>query len=42
MTLGDAIVKAKSNISDPNVRRTFALFGDPAMRVKQPVAKAAH
>ena len=33
--LGDAIVKAKSKISDPDVRRTFILFGDPAMQVKQ-------
>ena len=37
-TLGDAIVKAKANIADPDVRRTFVLFGDPAMKVKQPVA----
>ena len=36
MALGDAIVKAKLNISDPDVRRTFVLFGDPAMKVKQP------
>jgi hypothetical protein len=36
MALGDAIVKAKSNIADPDVRRTFVLFGDPAMKVKQP------
>ena len=36
--LGDAIVKAKSKISDPDVRRTFILFGDPAMQVKQPSA----
>jgi hypothetical protein len=35
MALGEAIVKAKSNIADPDVRRTFVLFGDPAMRVKQ-------
>ncbi len=35
MALGDAIVKAKSNISDSDVRRTFVLFGDPAMKVKQ-------
>jgi uncharacterized repeat protein (TIGR01451 family) len=35
MALGDAIVKAKSNIADPDVRRTFVLFGDPAMRMKQ-------
>ncbi len=33
--LGDAIVTAKSNISDPDTRRTFVLFGDPAMQVKQ-------
>jgi uncharacterized repeat protein (TIGR01451 family) len=35
MALGDAIVKAKSHIVDPDVRRTFILFGDPAMKVKQ-------
>jgi uncharacterized repeat protein (TIGR01451 family) len=34
-TVGDAIVKAKSKISDGDVRRTFILFGDPAMQVKQ-------
>jgi Peptidase family C25 len=39
-TLGDAIAKAKSNIDDPDVRRTFILFGDPAMQVKQPSANA--
>jgi uncharacterized repeat protein (TIGR01451 family) len=33
--LGDVIVTAKSHISDLDVRRTFNLFGDPAMRVKQ-------
>ena len=40
-TLGDAIVKAKSHISDSDVRRTFILFGDPAMQIKQPSATAA-
>ena len=40
-TLGDAIVKAKSHVSDPDVRRTFILFGDPAMQVKQSSASAA-
>jgi uncharacterized repeat protein (TIGR01451 family) len=35
-TLGDAIMNAKSQISDADVRRTFNLFGDPAMLVKQP------
>ncbi len=39
--LGDAIVKAKSHIGDPDVRRTFILFGDPAMQVKQSTATAA-
>ncbi|MGP0020696.1 MAG: C25 family cysteine peptidase [Candidatus Sulfotelmatobacter sp.] len=39
-TLGDAIVKAKSQIQDADVRRTFTLFGDPAMQVKQPSANA--
>jgi hypothetical protein len=36
--LGDAIVAAKSQISDPVVRKTYILFGDPAMQVKPPVA----
>ena len=35
-TLGQAIVNAKASITDPDVRRTFVLFGDPAMRPKQP------
>ena len=40
-TLGEAILKAKSKIADPDVRTTFVLFGDPAMKVKQPSAGAA-
>jgi hypothetical protein len=36
VTVGDALVGAKANINDPDVRRTFILFGDPAMKVKQP------
>jgi hypothetical protein len=40
-TLGEAIVKAKSHISDLDVRRTFVLFGDPAMQVKQSSANAS-
>jgi len=40
-TLGDAVVKAKSQIQDADVRRTFTLFGDPAMQVKHPTANAA-
>ncbi len=34
MALGDAIVKAKSQITDPGTRETYILFGDPAMRIK--------
>jgi hypothetical protein len=37
-TLGDAVVGAKANISDPDVRRTYVSFGDPAMKIKQPAA----
>ena len=37
LTLGESLLKAKSGITDPDVRRTYILFGDPAMRVK-PVA----
>jgi len=39
-TLGDSILKAKAQIGDPSVRRTYVLFGDPAMPVKQPSAPA--
>jgi hypothetical protein len=38
--LGDAIVKAKSGITDMSVRKTYNLLGDPAMRVKLPDAPA--
>jgi hypothetical protein len=38
--LGDMIVAAKSHITDLDVRRTFNLFGDPAMRVKQSLSQA--
>jgi len=36
LTMGEAIVKAKAEISDPDVRKTYVLFGDPAMQIKQP------
>jgi hypothetical protein len=39
-TLGESILKAKTQISDPDVRKTYVLFGDPAMQVKQPSAAA--
>ncbi len=40
--LGDAILAAKAKISDPGVRKTFGLLGDPAMRVKPPAGSTAH
>ncbi|MGA8432267.1 MAG: C25 family cysteine peptidase, partial [Candidatus Sulfotelmatobacter sp.] len=40
-TLGESILKAKSSIGDPAVRRTYILFGDPAMQVKLPGATSA-
>ncbi|MGA8408216.1 MAG: C25 family cysteine peptidase [Candidatus Acidiferrales bacterium] len=42
LPLGQAILKAKSNITDPDVRRTWILFGDPAMVVAFPNTPAAH
>ncbi|MFZ0759792.1 MAG: C25 family cysteine peptidase [Candidatus Sulfotelmatobacter sp.] len=40
--LGDAILKAKAGISNVGVRKTYVLFGDPAMRIKPPGRNAAH
>ena len=37
--LGDAVLTAKSGISDIDVRRTYILFGDPAMRLRLPGTK---
>jgi hypothetical protein len=34
LTLGEATAKAKSSVSDPDVRRTWILFGDPTTRLK--------
>jgi uncharacterized repeat protein (TIGR01451 family) len=36
ITMGDAVQFAKSGIADPDVRKTFILFGDPLMRLKRP------
>jgi len=38
ITLGDAVLFAKSGVSDTDVRKTFILFGDPLLRLKQPVS----
>ncbi|MGA8440430.1 MAG: C25 family cysteine peptidase, partial [Candidatus Sulfotelmatobacter sp.] len=40
--LGDAILKAKSGITDLSVRKTYNLLGDPAMQIKLPAANPAH
>lgn len=32
--LGDVTTKAKSAVSDPDIRRTWILFGDPSMRLR--------
>jgi len=34
LTLGEAAKRAKAAVSDPDVRRTWILFGDPTMRLK--------
>ena len=39
-TIGDAAMQAKATISDLDVRRTFILFGDPAMRLSAAVLGA--
>jgi uncharacterized repeat protein (TIGR01451 family) len=40
--LGDAILKAKSAITDIGVRKTYNLLGDPAMQIKPPGKSQAH
>ncbi len=34
LTLGEATMQAKSATSDPDVRKTWILFGDPTTRLK--------
>jgi Peptidase family C25 len=34
--LGRAAIEAKASISDPDVRRTWILFGDPSMHIAYP------
>jgi hypothetical protein len=42
LPLGDAIIKAKSGISDLAVRKTYNLLGDPVMQIKPPVSTHTH
>jgi hypothetical protein len=41
ITMGDAVLSAKSGIADQDTRKTFILFGDPLMRLKQPATALA-
>jgi hypothetical protein len=34
LTVGEAAMKAKATITDPDIRRTWILFGDPATRLR--------
>ncbi len=34
LTLGEATIKAKAATTDPDIRRTWILFGDPTTRLK--------
>lgn len=38
LTVGDAVLAAKSSITDLDVRKTFILFGDPALHLQLPMA----
>jgi hypothetical protein len=38
--LGVAVLRAKSQLSDPVVRATYVLFGDPAMPIKSPTGSS--
>jgi len=40
--IGEAIREAKTGITDVGVRKTFILFGDPAMQIKPPGTSSAH
>jgi hypothetical protein len=40
--IGEAIREAKTGITDVGVRKTFILFGDPAMQMKPPGTSSAH
>ena len=42
LALGDAILKAKSGITDLAVRKTYNLLGDPAMQIKPPGSNPSH
>jgi uncharacterized repeat protein (TIGR01451 family) len=39
LVIGKAVLQAKQGINDPDVRRTWILFGDPAMHLATPVSR---
>ncbi len=42
LTLGEAVVNAKTGITDTAVRKTYNLLGDPAMQIKPPTGAPAN
>jgi acyl-CoA thioesterase len=34
-TVGEALLAAKRAVTDPDVRKSYLLFGDPSMRVRR-------
>ena len=34
MTLGEAMTRAKTSITDSDIRRTWILMGDPTMKIR--------
>ncbi len=32
--IGEAVMKAKASTSDPDVRKTWILFGDPTLKIQ--------
>ena len=35
LTLGEAVKRAKAAVSDPDIRKTWILFGDPTTKLKK-------
>ena len=35
LTIGEAVLRAKAATDDPDVRRTWILFGDPTTKLKR-------
>ncbi len=35
LTAGEALMRAKQTITDPDVQRSYILFGDPSMKIRR-------